>query len=208
MAQFTELQVRTALEKANGAIVNAKGDNEANLLISQGHGKCFNPTFNKRMFYSHAPATSMSAPATAAIGNIVWNPPESGIIAALHKWSVCNLVTDADTVQFDLGYSAQATLPTTVTASTTGCCYLGAVGSSTSICKAYSVATISVAATPIWLLAHNTAAINTVGEDQLTGDFEGSIIVPPGYLVHIMIKGTAAGSSGVTSSLMWEEISI
>ena len=192
---------------ADGAVTTLRSSKDGGLVITPGHGMCAEAAIRKRMFYNHAPAVAMSAPATAAIGNIVWNPPDSGVLLALGKWSLANLVTDADALSFQLCYSAQSVVPTTTSGSTCGPCYIQAVGSGAGQAKGYGIATIQVAATPIWLMAHNTAAIQTVGVDQLQGDFEGAIIVPPGYLISIHTIA-AAGTAGVSSSIMWEEIPI
>lgn len=210
MAQFTELQVRTALEvgprvAGDGSIVNMRGDRQGAGVVTQLHGKYTEAALRGKIFYSHVPSAAMSAPATSAIGNIVWNPPGSGTLLSLLKWSILYRVTDADAMNVDLCYSPQATTPTSVTAATTGCSRLGINGATTGVAKAYSIGTIVTAAVPIYNLCHLTAAINTVGEYQVEGDFEGSIIVPPGYLVSLH-TAVAAAAAGIGSSLMWEEI--
>lgn len=210
MAQFTELQVRTALEvgprvAGDGSIVNMRGDRQGAGVVTQLHGKYTEAAIRGKLFYSYVAAAAMSAPSTSAIGNIVWNPPSSGTVLALLKWNIIYKVTDADALAIDLCYSPQATTPTTVTAATTGCSRLGLNGTTTGVAKAYSIGTITTAAVPIYNLCHLTAAVNTVGEYKIEGDFEGSIIVPPGYLISLHSIADAA-ASGIGSTLMWEEI--
>jgi hypothetical protein len=212
MAQFTELQVQTALKvgpqvMTDGSLTTARGMKDGSAVVTQAHGRLAEAGLRKRLFYNYAPAVAMSAPATAAIGNIVWNPPDSGVVLSLLQWSLAVLVTDADALSFQLCYSAQTTLPTTTSGSTCGPCYISAVGSGAGMAKGYGIATISVAPTPIWLMAHTTVAIAVTGVDALAGNFEGGIIIPPGYLASIH-SIAAAAASGVSSSLMWEEIPI
>lgn len=212
MAQFTELQVQTALKVgpqvvADGSIITARGMKDGSGVVTQSHGRLAEVSLRKKLFYNYAPAVAMSAPATAAIGNIVWNPPDSGVLLSMLNWSLACIVTDADALAINLCYSVQATLPTTTSGSTCGPCYLSAVGTGAGQAKGYGIATISVAATPIWLMAHITAAIATTGVDALQGSFEGGIIVPPGYLVSLH-SIAAAAASGITSTLIWEEIPI
>lgn len=210
--QFTELQLRTALvvgeqNAANGAVITQRGGKLGDAIVSQLHGKYHEMALSRRLFYSHSPAVAMSAPATASIGNIIWNPPDSGVVLALGKWSVTYQAADITALACDLCYSAQATLPTTATASTTGCNYLAAVGIGGSKAKAYTLCTITTAPTPIYRLALFAVAVLDLGMDQCEGDFEGGIIVPPGYLVTPACLDTAA-ASGVTTTFWWTEIPI
>jgi len=195
------------VSRADGSLGAVRGGKTGEMLVSQAHSKYYEAASRGKLFYSHVPTAAMSAPATAAIGNIIWNPPTSGVLCVLTKWSLIYKVTDADAMAIDLCYSVQATLPTTVTAATTGPCYLGAVGVSNSACKAYAIGTITTAATPIFGMCKLEAAINTVGAQKLSGDFEGIFIAPPGYLfsLHSIV---AAAASGIGSTLIWEEVPI
>ena len=196
-----------AVQRADGTLGAVRGGKTGEMLISQAHGKYYEAALRGKLHYSYCAAIAMSASATAAIGNIVWNPPSSGANLVLGRWDFANVVTDANALELLLGYSVQATVPTTTTAAVTGPCILGPVGTPTSVAKAYSVATITTAATAIASLAYIYAAIDTVGQGQIHGDFDGSIVVPPGYLVHLMCA-VAAGTAGTYSTLYWEEVPI
>jgi hypothetical protein len=186
----------------DGAEVPTRLGNDASMIIAPSDGDYGEACKRGRLFYSHCQAIAMSAPATSALGNIIYNPPGSGVILKFLKWSVIYMATDADAQAIQFCYSAQAATPGSVTAATsTGNCYIGKPAGAA---KAYSVATITTAATPIYGLAELTAAINTVGAYQLEGDFKGSIIIPPGYLASIHTIAAAA-SSGITTTLIWKE---
>jgi hypothetical protein len=125
----------------------------------------------------------------------------------LGKWTAQIQVTSATTLGLTLGFSAQATVPTSATVSDAyGSTYLdnGAIGN----CKAraYAIATIITAPVPVMNLFHNTAAINTVGIDQVDGDFDGVFVVPEGMLVALSAITAAVGTAGMTSTLTWEEV--
>lgn len=195
------------VQRADGVLGAVRGGKTGEMLISQTHGKYYEAALRGRLHYSYCAAIAMSASATSALGNILWNPPNSGVNLALGKWDLANVVTDNNALEFLLGYSVQAAVPGSVTAAVTGPALLGPVGTPTSLAKAYSVATITTAATAICSLGYIYAAIDTVGQGQIQGDFDGSIIVPPGYLVHIMCAA-AAGASGTYSTLFWEEVPI
>jgi hypothetical protein len=186
----------------DGSEVPVRLNNDASLIVAPSDGDYAEATKRGRMFYSHCQAIAMSAPATSALGNIIYNPPGSNTILKFTKWSVIYMATDADAQAIQFCVSAQATTPSTTTAATsTGNCY---IGKPVGVAKAYSIATITTAATPIYGLAELTAAINTVGAYLIEGDFKGSIIVPPGYLASIHTIAAAA-SSGITTTLMWKE---
>ena len=71
--------------------------------------------------------------------------------------------------------------------------------------KAYAIATLLFAPVSVHVLYHNTAAINTVGVDQVSGDLEGMWIIPPGGIVTMQALGAAAAASAHSSTLCWEE---
>lgn len=178
------------------------------IITSQAHGRLYEAASRGKLFCNYAPAVAMSAPATAAIGNIVWNPPGSGVNLAIGNVQVQCIVTDTDALSVNMCYSVQSTVPTTTSASVTYPLLLGAVGGSGGgQAKGYGIATISVAATPIYSLFHLTAAIATTGVDGLQYDFQGGLVVPPGYLISLH-SIAAAAASGVTSTICWEEIPI
>ena len=80
----------------DGTLANGRADRTGALVVQQGHGKYFEAAIRGRLFYSHCAARAMSAPATSAIGNIVWNPPGSGMYLVFGPWDVTYLVDDAD----------------------------------------------------------------------------------------------------------------
>lgn len=193
-----------AIVSGDGTENQLRGSQSGALIVQQAHGVLNEAAFRRKLFYSYCPALAMGLAHTTAIGNILWNPPNSGVNAHLHKWFVMNNVTDTDAVAFLLGYSPQITTPSGATASTTGCNFLGAA---TGFVKAYSAATITTAVTPIIALARITVAVNVVGLEQNDGDFQGGLVIPPGVIVHVHCVA-AAGTAGTYSTLWWEEVPI
>lgn len=159
-----------------------------------------------RIFFSYCAARATSIPATAQIGNIVYNPPGSGVNLIMLKWRAQIEVTSATTLGITFGVSAQSTDPTTATvADAHGCTYLLPPLFSKGKAKAYAIGTIVTAPVPVFLLVHNTAAINTVGGDSFGGDFEGMFVVPPGNVCALSAITAAVAAAGMTSTLTWEE---
>ena len=207
---------------ANRAGVSRFGDGQStldqrigqqgDLSVSELHGRYYEQAVRRNIFFSHSKVRATSLGATSQIGNILWNPPDSGVNLVLTKWASMVSVSSATCTGFCLGFGYQTTSPTSVTvADVTGSTFILLTGASNTVllnskAKAYSIATLLFAPIDGPLLHHNTAAINTVGGENLSGDFEGSIIIPPGGLVTINAIGAATAAAAHTSTLFWEEV--
>lgn len=149
-----------------------------------------------------------SLPATATIGNFIWNPPGSGCNLFLLDWTSQIVVTSATCTGIGLALGFQTTTPTSITAATTAGNTISSavtrVLDPTTVTA--SIATVLTAPLLVHTLHHNTAAINTVGEDEMTGDLKGAFMLPEGGFAHLCALGAAAAASGHTSSLMYARI--
>ena len=184
-----------------------RSDKQGALVVTQASGKYKEASRRSHLCFSYSAARATSVPATAMIGNIVWNPPGSGVLLSLATWSVQIQVTSATCLGISLAYGAQAIIPTGITvADSYGSTFLNAGSPGNCKAKAYSIATLLVIPTVVANLFHNTAAIEVVGVDKMKGDFEGLWTVPPGYLVCLASLGAAVAAAGMTSTLTWEEI--
>ena len=180
---------------------------QGDLVMSELHGRYYEQAVRKNVYFSLCVARATSLPATASIGSIVFNPPDSGVNLAISKWQSQVIATSATLTGIGLAVGYQPTTPTTVTAAdATGSTYLTQPTLLTGKAKAYAIATVLVAPVMVAMLHHNTAAINTVGIDQASGDFEGQLIVPPGGFICFAATGAAAAASGHTSWISWEEV--
>ena len=212
--QFTELQLQSVLvvgeqKVSDGAVINARGMRDGSTAITVVRGKYTEATMRGNMFFSYSAARAMTVPAAIMVGNIVWNPPESGVILALGPWTGQIEVTSATNFGVSLAYAAQAITPTTLTAiNSSGSCLLNASSPSLSKAKAYAGGTLLVTPTVVQNLFHGTAAIAATGVDQIGGDFEGLWTVSPGYAVCLAAYVAAIAAAGFTSTLTWEEIPV
>lgn len=183
---------------------------QGDLIVSELHGRYYEQAARKNMFFALSKARATSLGATSQIGLVVYNPADSGVNLSLTKWTSAVVATSAALTGLVLGLGYQATTPTTVTAADATGSTFGQLQTATVFnagkAKAYSIATLLAAPLDAWLLHHNTAAINTVGGDQFTGDLEGMFVIPPGGLATIQALGAAAAASGHTCSLAWEEV--
>lgn len=190
------------------ALIRAMAD--GSICVTPMRGAYAELALRGKLFYSFCLSLATSVPATAQIGNIVWNPPGSGVNLVFYKWAIGIEVGAVEAcLGITFGYSAQATTPTTVTvANATGCTLLNAASPSISKAKAYGIGTIVTAPTPVMNLVHTTAAIDTVGVDSVKGDFEGIWVIPPGYLAALSAITNAVDAAGMTSTLTWEEVPV
>lgn len=185
-----------------------KGSVLGDAMVSELNPIYYQATKEGRLFTSYVATVATSLAATATIGNMLWNPPSSGVDLVLLDWTSNIVATSATCTGIAIAGGFQTTTPTTTTAATvTGSTLVAATTlTASSAASAFSIATVLVAPVIIQVLHHNTAAINTVGTDQNTGDFKGSIVVRPGGFVTLCALGAAAAASAHTSSLKWIEV--
>ncbi len=82
------------------------------------------------------------------------------------------------------------------------------IGTAVGAIQAFKAATLQAAGTAFFPVMHNTAAINTVGVDQLVIDLDAAFVIQPGYTVHLAALGAASAASAVGSGFVWEEVPI
>lgn len=143
--------------------------------------------------------------ATSGVGLIVYNPLGSGVNLVPYLWSCQVYATSATMTGLVLAVNSQPTDPTSVTAAPLrGKSLLtGSTGLTTGQCMAYSIATI-IAPVLVWPLFHNTAAINTVGAEVISGDLKGAFGFAPGTCA--VLGALGAAGVNVNLALTWKEV--
>jgi hypothetical protein len=189
------------------ALVTARFGKGGELMVSELLPAYAELALRGRVFTSYVSAVATSLAATATIGNMIWNPPGSGVKLVLLDWTSQIVATSATCTGIAIAGGYQTTTPTTTTAANVAGSMLVAdttlkAGKS----KAFSIATVLTAPVVMKVLHHNTAAINTVGMEMMSGDFKGMIVVEEGGFVTLCALGAAAAASGHTSSLTYAEI--
>jgi len=174
-------------------------------IIESGGGGYRQNTLNGDEYFAFCQSQNVALyTAAAAIGLIIYNPAGSGVNLVWHLWTATVWATSVNMTGMVLAINTQPTLPTGLTAATlTGNTLLtGSTGLTTGAAAAYSIATI-IAPVIAWPLFHNTAAINTVGAELISGDLKGAFASAPGTCT---VMG-ALGAAGVTVDLgiTWEE---
>ena len=205
-------ELRTGpVTSSDGAINPGRTDRQAAAVITGAHGSYAEGAGRKNIYFSYVAAVATTVPATTFLGNLVWNPPDSGVVLSMLKWSSqIQVGAAAAELGITIGYSAQAVTPTStpVIADASGSTFLGAGSPSSGKAKAYKDCEITVAITPDMNLHQITAAIAITGVDQVDGDFRGLWTIPPGYLVGLQAITNAIDAAGHTSTLTWEEIPV
>lgn len=195
------------LQSAGALAVPVRLDQFGAIVASGLRGKYAEHAARGGVFSSYVATVATSLAATASIGNIVWNPPGSGVRLELIRWVSHIVATSATCTGIAVAGGYQTTTPTSTTAATTtGSTRITAVSLTAGKALAYSIATVLTAPVIIRPLHHNTAAIATTGEDTQTGDFDGEITVDEGGFVVLCALGAAAAASGHTSGLIWAEM--
>jgi len=184
-----------------------RGDQLGGLIVSGGEYQ--DSMLGGEMFFANALDMEVALyTATSAIGLIVHNPVGSGVNLVPYLWSVQVYATSATMTGVVLAIGSQPAIPsgTPTVAPLRGKTLLtGSTGLSIGECVAYSVATI-VAPVLVWPLFHNTAAINTVGAEVISGDLKGAFGFAPGTTC--VMGALGAAGVNVNLALTWKEVPV
>ena len=210
--QFTELQVRTALvvgpqTVADGSVINARGDKQGNMVVTQGHGKYHEAVLRGNVFdVCNQTIVSVSAALnTTYTGLCMVNPPGSGYnMSILQAYYGLAAAGTAGAIGLMTGYclgtiAAWATLLAPLNRLTGGRGSVGIVDEGVTLPEAPKVrmtfASVGSVATSSWSLYTNTVA-----------DIDGGLIITPGY--YVAFYSYAGLTSNFIGGLMWEELPV
>lgn len=206
MAQLAG-QVGPNLQQAGTTNVPVRLDAFGAVVVSGLRGKYAEHAARGGVYTSYVATVATSLISTSTIGNMIWNPPGSGVRLELLRWVSQIVATSATCTGIAIAGGYQTTTPTATTGATsTGSTRIRATTLTAGQALAFSIATVLTAPVIIRPLHHNTAAIATTGEDVLTGEFDGEITVEEGGFVTLCALGAAAAASAHTSGLIWAEV--
>ena len=172
-------------------------------LAVQLSGNYSEPAIRSRYYFAYCTAGAVTVPALISTGLQVYNPSTSGVNCVLGKWTLATITNAATTLGYVIAGAAATGVTLAAAATTTGCTNItGALVAG----KAQAISSCTFAGavpTVMALLCHNTAAIATTGADEMSGDLDGSVVIPPGYMAGIYALGTASGTTA--TCLAWEE---
>jgi len=202
-------QVGPITSTADGVQVALRQGKLGDQIVSELHGRYYETCYRRNQFFAANPTgvttvAFTSGTTTALLGVCVSNPVGSSINCVLNKfgYSFPVINTTVNEVLLAVGYNA-ATNVTHTTALTTRNGFIG-VGAA-SVAFADASWTCPTAPNTLMLLTSMPSA-TTLPADTY-GDFEGSIILPPGAYAMI-ITSAASAVSGFKASLGWEEVPV
>ena len=201
-----------------GANLPALQGRQGDLIASELHGKYYTQNYNGNLFYASTAAAgvTLSIFSNASYTGLgLWNQSLTKNLSIVRTMVGCNAA--AATAEAGLGYAwlnagfvlatAAPFSATTPITATRGSCNIGvASGQGTSAAAAFSAATLTTAAT--WGrfsgLSSSTGAITTqIALGMFIENFDGDMIVPPGYALLMTSAIASGGTFGLTA--VWEE---
>lgn len=178
----------------------AGGDGE--VIAAELHGKWYTAALNGRLFIGSTAAAGTTIPASNATAAtfMLYNPIGSAKNLELVRYNlgVNNATLVVAAIQLGI-ISGLTVAPTSVTALTSRSALVGGTGTAVGIIA--SVATLAAAATSFYHML-SVSATSGLGPN-FTHDFDGSIVLTPGSLVHV--TGTAAQSQAHAQTFLWAE---
>lgn len=208
----------SAADGSNNPILQGK-QNEA--IVAELHGPAYTQTYRQNTYWASVGAPGVAFTIfsnTSFIGAILWNPQGSGKNVVPIKVNVgvnANAATAASAWGYSFLTNAGAGIATgapfsafTDITATRGSNFVGVPGVGNSVVRFATTATLTTAFAWGRVAAFGTAtgAVTVQIADNMTEDFGGNLVVPPGTAVAL----TTAILSGITAtaSWIWEETPI
>jgi len=195
--------VQNQPDGAQGII--ARGGRQGETLVSELHGRYYEQTYRKNVFFvaSQAVATTTVGLATTYTGLVLSNPIGSPVNLVLNKASIGQSVieTAVDTFGLAVGFNTS----TNVTHTTPATPQSSFIGSGLiPYAKADISATLPTAPVYHSFLQSTSSATTDVTSGLV--DYEGSLILSPG--AYALWVSPAASVAGMWFSFQWEEIPV
>ncbi len=222
------VQNPAAVQNTDGSLSNLEMGREGSVLQSEIRGKYGSMAHRGNVFWittDPTPATGgiavpINTEVSAATNTFgLNNPVGSGVMAELIDFDFCNVAAGPGTTNTSIGFSILNTATNALTAITArpGAIQAGGIPSNFSggkpACTGFSLATHAST-----LLVTNfypmfnfpttyqpTAAVNY---GPWHYDFNGKLVVPPGFAITLTASGTAWTANTVIAQLFWAEYKI
>ncbi len=196
------LQVGPAQYGDGGGKIIARGGRQGETIVSELHGRYYETTARGNMFgITGGLTTTTAAGAATFTGLIVGNPLGSGYNLAINKVTV--LQGAAVTAETDIGIMYG--INTTTVSLTT--IFNRLAGGRASVAVANAGQTITAMTAFIVFAGSGSGAITVPGIMPVNiVDFEGSLVIPPGYAVASYTSRVS--TTALMWSFQWEEIPI
>jgi hypothetical protein len=186
---------------AVGTYVNQRAGRQGDLIVSELHGRYYEQTLNGNMFScaNQAAVTTSTSLNTTFTGLAIANPTGSGVNLVMSKFTCAEFAVGAAAViSVAVGAGAAAGSLTIRNRM-----WAGAAS------KATASAGATIAAPILVMPCGQTGSVATTGYGLSQGivvDFEGSLIIPPGYF--ICSDTSIATTSSLIFGFSWEEVPV
>lgn len=184
-----------------GMIMGKSGE----VLVAEARGKYYTPSYRGSVFaFSVAAATLPVNATTLASKFSVVNPVGSNKNLELIRLDWAYVVATTAVNGLGLYYSTPVqTAGSTLTTPATPICLNFAL-STISVATAYSA--LTTVGTPVLAaLCGYTGAVTSSASAPNSYNFDGTVIVPPGWSIHVANTTAASTASGFTGMLTWAE---
>lgn len=199
---FNEILVGQQNQVSDGLVAKARGGRQGEQIVSELHGRYYEQAYRGNMFGITGGLTTTTAGGNATFtGLAVGNPAGSGYNLAINKVFVSQGAALTAETEIGVMYGASA-----ITASLTTI-FNRFGGGKASVATATAGQTITAMTAFIVICGSGSGAITVPGIMPPNWvDFEGSLIIPPGYAI-------ASYTSRVTTTALmftfqWEEVPI
>jgi len=194
---------------ADGSLVTPRATKEGAFVVQDLHGRYYEQAARGKLYMSRAIVTAPVIFTTAAGtgGPLLWNPPSSGINAAIIAVGFgVSVVTTVAAALGLTGAAGQTSAPGTTTAIDSVANML--VGGGSPACTTYRVGTPTNAGTFLMPLADvHTGALTVDTGGVHWAEVGGALVVPPGSWCSISSSATAT-TLVAQLGLIWEEIAV
>ncbi len=182
----------------------ARAGKQGETIVSELHGRYYEQTYRGNMFgISGGLTTTTAAGAATFTGLVIVNPSGSGYNLAINKVTI--LQGAALTAETDIGIMYGASVAATTPLTTI---FNRLAGGRASVAIASAGLSLTAAMTAFIVFAGSgSGAITVPGLMPVVGvDFEGSLIIPPGYSVASYTS--RASTTALMWTFQWEEVPI
>jgi hypothetical protein len=194
---------------ADGVIVPLRVGAQQELMVTDSHPRYYDAVRRGNVYFAaNTAGGALSLNSTTATGLIVFNPANSGKNLIVIELCVALATAPSGAATLVLTGGVQVTVPTGVTAITSGVngvlpARVGVAGS-TSVAFAYSAATIANTVIQRWV-GGGPVATSSITPPFIKDQIDGALVLTPGSLLSLQCLTTAIT---VGASISWEEVPI
>lgn len=199
---LSQLQVGEQNNPDGSPAFTWRGGRQGDGFVSELHGRYYEQTFRQNMFGIAGALTTTTAGGVATFtGLIVGNPAGSGYNLAMNKCSVIQGAALTADTEIGFMYGLNTTTASLATI------FNRRAGGRASIAVANAGQTITAMTAFLALWGSGSGAITVPGiMPPNVHDFEGSLIIPPGYA--IASYTSRISTTALLFSMQWEEVPI